>query len=338
MSRPRLLLLLTLVAIFLPDAIALFQPSLMGITPSRLQGTIEQHGKFKPDYIFVGNSMVYTRIHTETLDGLTGQHSRLVVSGGGFSALWYYLIKNAALALPHTPKAIFVFFGDMQLTQPKQYLETHTGERMILDYARGGDALLNDLVFNKYPFQGQSRYLLGIVLFPKLPWHLAIQTDLSKAAFNLATEIGMPAGATYDATIALANKRFAFDRLRPRKAAPNPAPSSSTPDIQALERFDPAIWERTFLPHMIELAKSRNIRLIIVRTERPEKWHRPPAYWAYAKGLRKFLSEHDVKFYDLDDDNNSIPRDWMADPDHVKERLMPIYTKSFFERTRDEYR
>jgi hypothetical protein len=238
-----------------------------------------------------------------------------------------------ALALPHQAKSIFIFFGDDDLTRPVKYVHTNVGEKYLLDYSRGGDWVLDRLVYNAYPFQRHFRYRL-IETFPAYDWHQAFQTWISKTTFQLAS--GHPE-TEYRPTISKINRRFSFSRVRP-VAPPTPSFGDVSHSAEELDASDGKIWEETFLPHMIEAARSQGVRLVFVRVERPANWPRPPRYAAYARALERYTTQRGAVFYDLDTLRNRIPDAWFADAHHVREELMPRYTESFFTRLSQEFR
>src|SRR5262245_36328887 len=72
-----------------------------------------------PDYVFFGDSMLYTRIAPARLSALLGgRRVRLFATGGSGSALWYLQLRNYVVASGSHPERVFIFFRDRDLTEP----------------------------------------------------------------------------------------------------------------------------------------------------------------------------------------------------------------------------
>ena len=72
-----------------------------------------------PDYVFIGNSMLESRIDVERFQELADGPKviSLVDSGLGASA-WYLRLKNHVIAPGAKPETVFIFSRDSALTDP----------------------------------------------------------------------------------------------------------------------------------------------------------------------------------------------------------------------------
>lgn len=269
-----------------------------------------------------------TRIDPKRFDELTGQRSRLLPAG--HSAIWYYLLKNIALEMPHKPKAVFVFFRGEELTQPRLYVDTTYGEKVLLHFAGGGDALLDDLVYDKYPFQRHIKNLLATA-FPNFDWLAAIATTPSRLALGASGE------TISGSVLAQVNRRFSFEHLRQRPYD-DCCSFYEQADLGRLSAFGPEIWQKTFLPHMIEAGKASGVRLIFIRVERQGPPPRSPSYEAYSEGLARYMARQGVAYYDFDTRQRDIPEEWFSVGDHIRSEYLLRYSELFFSRTKSETR
>src|SRR5690606_21560094 len=81
-------------------------------------GPIEDLRYLQPVYVFIGDSMLGTRIDPAYLAGLTGEQVALLARAGTGSAYWYLTFKNHLIASGVKPKVVFFFFRDLNMTDP----------------------------------------------------------------------------------------------------------------------------------------------------------------------------------------------------------------------------
>ena len=73
----------------------------------------------EPDYVFIGNSMLETRIDQDELESLTGAPAVLLVSSGSRSPTWWLELKNNVAGSNVKNMTVFIFFRDKELTFSK---------------------------------------------------------------------------------------------------------------------------------------------------------------------------------------------------------------------------
>jgi hypothetical protein len=113
-SRYPLFLLMSCVAVL---ALALALPFMVNTrTKAFYDLPIKEMEEMQPDYVFIGNSMCESRIDAKYLSGLSGEKAYRVAAGPSFIATWYIWLKNFVAAANITPKKVFIFFTDEQLT------------------------------------------------------------------------------------------------------------------------------------------------------------------------------------------------------------------------------
>ena len=68
--------------------------------------------KIQPDFIFIGNSMLDSRIDPDYFQESTGKKIYIIWHGGIMSSVWYLIMKNVIVVSEVKPKTVFIFFRD----------------------------------------------------------------------------------------------------------------------------------------------------------------------------------------------------------------------------------
>jgi hypothetical protein len=79
---------------------------------------LEEINRRKPRFVFIGSSMMGTRIHRTLLGEITGTRFYYFAVGGTSALYWYLVLKNYVAAADIKPQGIFIFFRDHILTRP----------------------------------------------------------------------------------------------------------------------------------------------------------------------------------------------------------------------------
>ncbi|MCP5113513.1 MAG: hypothetical protein GY953_21980, partial [bacterium] len=74
---------------------------------------------YGPEVVFVGNSMLFTRIDKKEYRRLSRNRNRFVTNAATGSACWYLYLKNIIAPSGAKPETVFVFFRDEMLTWPE---------------------------------------------------------------------------------------------------------------------------------------------------------------------------------------------------------------------------
>ena len=298
-----------------------------------------------PDYVFVGNSMLYSRIDSEHLSQLTGGKKIVQLKvPGGRSAHWFLVLKNYIVAAGVIPKTVFIFFRNTTLTSPTA--RTRGQGRVWIEKL----SLNHEPLYNKVLKQNQSiRTKLDIWLERVYP----IQNYRDKAERTIR-RLAMAPFIPNDFKQLLRriifgslpdkeNEQIQFRRkdfftkinsifsLNNQKTIDEPNfglfQSRQTQDSFA----DQA--SRSFLPHIISLAKDKYINLVFVRTqERPLKNGPPPQsekLKTYIQELRAYIERYGFVFHDFTGDSR-ITLSLYRHGDHIAEKHMPYYTEIFY--------
>ncbi len=303
------------------------QPSyLPALEPSRERAAfrpdpIEDLQLLKPAYVFIGDSMLGTRIDPDYLAKLLGRGVAMLARAGTGPAYWYLAFKNYLIASGERPKVVFFFFRDLNMTDPLFRL---TGPyRWSLDeVAQTDEPALNHVIASR--MQG-----------PWLRVHDAVNRAYNVDRANAWAERQLydwpmrlwtrdePARKTWLDT--MNDGTMGLERLRPMDAA----------DLQAAEDAEadfPRVMPRSVLPLIIDLAKQHGITVCFVRVQRRPVGNKPPPQsprmQAYMRDFRACVEQQGMCFHD----DTGDPTQTLAmyeDGDHIERAHKQRYTRQF---------
>ncbi|MBF0383948.1 MAG: hypothetical protein HQL69_23270 [Magnetococcales bacterium] len=312
-----------------------------------------QIAKEKPDYIFIGNSVVLSRIDPQIIAKYTNNSKAyLLVEGNDWSAIWYLKFKNSLIASKHLPKAVFFIFEDDDLTIQNgvsvtaryicktqrnsledegifdEILQKNHTPLTLLKYFTA--EIYSNCFWNRFA-SIVSWYIETIQLIFVLPEYAQhhIYNRFNNA--DIADEQTLNQQDMTEAKNSLINKVnniFILDNLRDNNQA-----DSHLPKINARMDFSATI-DLSFLPHIVQLGKLHNVPMVFVRAQRspvennPDR--NPQKVAKYVQDLKAYFSEHNIRFYDFSGDS-FITADMYKDVSHIKVEYKPAYTKHFIE-------
>lgn len=285
-------------------------------------GPIEDLHRLEPSYVFIGDSMLGTRIDAAYLAGLLGQDVAMLARAGTGPAYWYLSFKNYLVASGERPKVTFFFFRDLNMTDPLFRL---TGPfRWSLDEVAGPqEPALNDVIAAR----------------TRGPWfrlHNAVNAAYGVDRANAWVERQLYDWPTRLWTTDEPARRawlekltfeiMGLDRLRPMAAA----------DLQAAEDAEADFSRnlpRSVLPLIVDLAKAKGLKVCFVRVQRRPVGNRPPAQSArmqeYMREFKAYAEREGMYFHD----DTGDPMQTLAmyeDGDHVARAHRQRYTRQFF--------
>ena len=100
--------------------------------------------KARPQCVFLGDSMLDSRLNEAMLNRQAGQRCTVLAQPGTSTAMWYLLLKNVIAAQAHPPRTVVVFFRDRQLTLPAHRAEGSYRGRLET-VMRGAEPLVDRL-------------------------------------------------------------------------------------------------------------------------------------------------------------------------------------------------
>ena len=273
------------------------------------------------DLVFLGNSMLGSRIDGEVLNRLIApRRAAVFVENGSGSAVWYLQLKNQIIASGTAPRRVVVFFRGQRLTLPRnrtqgRYLETlerHSHERE--------PHLERMLAGEENSFRSFARRAARAVA-PIRGVRTALEQTSDRVGFALANAVAKPlpqARRRHEI-----NELFAWQKLRPR---PDPEPEPE-------EEVSGDALPPSFLPEMLRLARENDIELFFVHVQKRPRGGvavHSAAHRAYLERLAAWLEANGAGFRDLTG-ADWVPESWYARSDHIDRAHRAEYTRLFVE-------
>ena len=284
-------------------------------------GPIEDLKRLKPAYVFIGDSMLGTRIDPGYLAGLVGQDVALLARAGTGPAYWYLSFKNYLVASGERPKVVFFFFRDLNMTDPLFRLtgpfrwsldEVALAEEPALDDViaarmRGAWFRIHDAANAVYNVDRANAWAERQLY----DWPTRLWTDDEPARRAWLDDLNFGI--------------MGLDRLRPMAAA----------DLQAAEDKEADFarnMPRSVLPLIIDLAKQHGMKVCFVRVQRRPVDNRPPPQsdrmQAYMRDFKAYAEREGMDFHD----DTGDPMQTLAmyeDGDHIARQHRQRYTRQF---------
>jgi hypothetical protein len=305
----------------------LYRPTLHGKLPFDERVLDEINAK-RADYVFIGNSMLGTRIDEKTLDARLGKNCCYILWTGGAESAWeHQALKNEVVASVHRPKVVFVFFRDTYLTQVT-YRSNDAYWWKIERLSHDDEPELTRAMRESRTWQEQLEYDLGL-LYPiqkrREAATYALEWLASLAVGSERIPYGMPVASRF-------NEPFELSQMKNIEGADDFATASR--DELFNDDFD-ARLPQSLLPSMVNLAKDAGITLVFVRVQRRPTLKGPPPQSPqlirYVAKLRAYLIGNGAGFYDFTGDPE-LTLDRYLDGDHIRADWKAASTELFLRR------
>lgn len=331
-SRRSLIFLLAAIVVTLVVP-AFFRPSADEARFDRKR--LDALSALRPTWLFVGNSMLYSRIDPARLGERLGAPVGMIAVGGSSSPHWYLALKNVVARLDPKPRRVFVFFRGRALTEPFAAVDgihrttlaaLSDGEEPELAAILSANRDFPDEVAERlrrlYPLVAESdraRDYLGVVA----------ATPLTPGAWRLmAARFG---GAPLDeadaqrlrrereATRRRANAIFTDENLRvgPVASIPRRPRGSFAEELPG-----------SFLPAMLTVAADRGLSPVFVRVR--TRTAPAAAEVAYLGALRDYLEKRGFGYLDMEAHPGVTPG-WFGEGDHIAPARIADYTDYFYD-------
>lgn len=307
--------------------------------------------KENPEFVFVGNSLVATRMDEQKLEQLTGKKVYLLKEGGTYSAIWYLKFKNYLVASGVKPKAVFFFFRMEELIIPDRNIDrkflasiqkvSHDDEP-VMDYVLNSNRTLKNRIeeyaTNFYSIRVITPVLLdlmeSIALTPIFKDDIRfILNRHFKTNPNLMTDNEKQRYVTNrNLFVSQVNFTFSFESKNLRKRTPSNLNETEKEPIRLEFSDDP---HKSFVPHIVQLAKENDIPLVFIKIQTippaDGNFHISKSNMKYLEDFEKYLADNNVFFYDLTGDPE-ITRDMYDDNVHIGANDREKYTEIFYRR------
>jgi len=270
------------------------------------------------DLVFIGNSMMESRIDRVYIAEKTGLKSILfdaghVMAGPSIVPTWYLWLKNFVAPAKVKPKKVFIFFVDEQLTATEFHMDpidTKGIERALT---------LHEPVYDRLVRHRDSSFYSTIKEYIHQFYARSQIQERFRQRFSslLMSLVGnAPAEQTKSEInnyLKAAGRRPAFDVVHDPDFHPRDVPATTT------EAFEVAL-SKSFLVPMVQVAKDNNIPLCFFRIKRSPLQRREnnPQFQEYRRSLEAFFKEHNVCYIDENKDDGP-PDDFYKAPsdDHI---------------------
>ena len=293
---------------------------------------LRQLKKTRPRFIFLGNSMLITRINQTLLRKLTGEPGIFFLSKDGMmSAYWYLALKNYVAAAGTHPEKVFIFFRDESLTRPRINIDGKF-KKTVDSASLSDEPLFRYIVSGSKTFKEKLAFSLEH-LYPALSANQVYRDRLSAAAGTLAGS----GGTGLKELLNTINLRFNWNNIR-YDGPPGERWWKTTPEHLDFAKNLPL----SFLPSILQLAKEHHFKLVFVRVQsRPLKEGQPPPQSEelkkYIADLARYLKENDAALYDFTG-HPGITLSMYSLTDHIHRRFKNRWTRLFYERLKEEFR
>ena len=276
-----------------------------------------QYGK--PEWVFIGDSMLGTRIDPALLREISGSGTRNVLfllQAASGPAWWYLSFKNHLIASGVRPRATFFFFRDTNMTDTMFRLQNHLGESLdevaheqepeldaiVAARQRGVWAQVDRVLNAVYRVDGASSWL-----HPSIRrWYVLWKYPDPKARLDFENVIEEDF-----------NMNFRRDL----------AADLGDPDESADFHRD---LPTSVLPLITGLSRTHGLPVCFVRVQRRPAGNQPPpqppALQRYVADFRVWAESQGACFHD-DTGDQEMTLDLYEDGDHVLDRQR--YTRIF---------
>ncbi len=307
-------------SLFLPRYYNIPYPKPLGMEfdPVIKKKPINAISEEKPNVVLIGDSVLFVGVDHEKLPQLLGVKTYSIAYPGAGSSIWYLALKNVVLEAAHTPKYVVIVFRDTKLTLPALHTTGPYFEALD-DFAGRNEPLVTKLAYinQMSPIEKFAEQYLPIY---SARWEIRRALD-AHVRYTAPAALNCPAPCVNTALDSVFGKNTmeitAFNRGVENLYAPE------------FLNFEKQV-EKSFLPHMIQLAGENEIELIFVRTKSlvfPDRASEPPALRRYIETLGRYLGGYDhVHFIDFAHDERMKPS-YFEDEVHFTAEGKEIFTQ-----------
>lgn len=277
---------------------------------------VDQLEAVSPTAVFLGNSILDTRIDPRYLTQLTGFRATSLAVDGSAPGIWFLQMKNVVGASTNRPDTVFIFFHDDLISRPISFTGpadeklveqlSHQNEERYLEVIKAGRSFRDNI--------GQ----VFSTLYPLIKSSSSARESVS----SIGAFIG---GLNKDDAVNESDRVFAFANKRDQNTVIQ-QPKFHGP-------FESAI-DHSFLPLLIAEAKEHSLNLTVVRVSaRPDNDGTPNEPYElalYSADLSNYLESNGVRFVDMTG-HMGIDAGMYYDGYHIKHRFRTYYTEMFSE-------
>ena len=284
--------------------------------------------KTQPQCVFLGDSMLDSRLDEATLNSVADRPCAVLARQGSSSAVWFLMLKNVLAGQPQPPPTVVVFFRNRQLTLPAHRAEG-THHWRLESVMRDEEPVVEELVGAAVRAQTPLLDRLSLAAYPVQRRRDDWQGRVQSWALDLVA-----GSREYTGIRARAREIFSAKNLRADEQQDFEAMEGGQSGLDADDHEFGSSVEHSFLPHMLQIAQAKGIRLVFFRVkkrpgENGELVSESPTAPAYQAALRAYLEKAGATLVDETRDAE-VTLDFYGSGDHVKTAMEKRYTEMFW--------
>ena len=284
------------------------------------QSVVESFSESKAEIVFLGNSLLDTRIDPDLLGELTNSDVASLAIDGTAPGIWYLQMANVVAEVEQPPGQIFVFFHDDLITRPMYF----TGvEDQLLKESLTPESVQN---YGTLPSRNESFTEKFSSVFESL--YPLVDFGSSRTSNPISSIARRAVGMNEEEATRSTEKVFGFANKRDQ--------SSIIQQPKYHGTFD-SMNDDSFLPLFIEIAGDIGSEITFVRVAaRPNddgSPNEPESLAAYSADLDAYLTNKNIRYIDMTShiDEGAIDAAMYFDGYHLKNRFRQHYTEFFAE-------
>jgi hypothetical protein len=281
----------------------------------------------RPSCVLIGDSMLETRIDAQVLSRLSGERCHVFAQPGSSSATWFLMLKNFVAEQSPPPRTVIILFRGRQLTLPRFRAEGDYRKSME-PFMRADEPVVENLVNTARQPAGPLEALVQAI-YPADRRREQAQEKVQTWALDLVAR-----SREYEAIRSHA-KLAVFDAKRLRVGVT--VDEQRGGGVLSLDADDHDFAREvghSFLPHILEIARAKKIRLVFYAVKRRPD---PDATLGknsttgddYIRALRAWLEEKGAVHFD-ETREADVTLDLYGSGDHIASPQMARYTELFW--------
>ena len=283
--------------------------------------------KEQPRVVLIGDSMLETRIDQSVLNRVSSERCFVFAQPGSSSALWFLMLKNIVAQQTTPPRTVIILFRGRQLTLP-----THRAEgdyrKSMEPYMRDREPLVEQLAGSSGRKPADWMEALVQKLYPVDRRREQAQDKVQAWSLDLVAS-----SREYEHIHNHAKVIFGPKHLRVGTAVDEQKEGGAT-SLDPDEHDFAAQVGQSFLPHLLEIARERDIQLVFFEVKRRPNPDGTPGEQsstnaAYDDALRAYLEKAGARLFD-ETGEADVTVDFYGSGDHVAPKKMPEYTELFW--------
>ena len=282
------------------------------------QSSVDDLQSSAPDTVFIGNSLLETRIDPDYLNELTGDTAVSLAVEGTAPGVWLLQLENVVGGINNPPSEIFIFFHDDLITRHIEF--TGSEDSSLVERLTHSNISGYSLLSSKDQSFADKLKSKFISIYP-----IANSNQKSQPINSVGTAL---VGYSDQELTEMTDSTFSFANIRDQAAI------IQQPKFHG--NFDDVI-DDSFLPELMRVIDVIGANLTIVRVAaRPNtdgSPNEPDSLARYTNDLSRYLAANGIQYIDMigHAESGDIDAAMYYDGYHLKNRFRQHYTELFAE-------